>query len=377
MATVQEKERRLSECFNRGQHLAKIEKNYDYAHAMFAECLGQAPGNPIYAEALIENLKAKFDNDPKNARHFLGLRGEREFNRAIAAEDWQQALRLGFDVLKADPWYVQTLRAMARACQALHYNEVELLYLKQALQAAPKDVEVNRHCAHSLARMGQFDQAIACWHRVEEISGGNKEAAQMILKLAEEKIYFGGRIGKSAAVKKGRVATTETEVSETMEQSAQRFEPVAVPLTPQQRFERGIKDDPADVANYLKLSEVLCDMGYFEKAEEILQKALGNCAQLSLVQEAQQKVLAVRKAAIREAAEIERQKQLRAERSVFRIPWLESILLAAGVLLLFQIFPAWWDAISTKLVEHGQVLLVVLNMVVLALLILWRKWIVG
>ncbi len=34
--------------------------------------------------------------------------------------------------------------------------------------------------AESLARMGQFDQAIACWHRIEELDKGNDEARRKI-----------------------------------------------------------------------------------------------------------------------------------------------------------------------------------------------------
>jgi hypothetical protein len=83
---------------------------------------------------------------------------------------------------------------MAKACEALHYNEVELVYLKPALDAAPKDANVNRHCARSLARMGQFDQAIACWHRVDEITGKDREAAAMISQLAEERMRKGSRV---------------------------------------------------------------------------------------------------------------------------------------------------------------------------------------
>ena len=66
---------------------------------------------------------------------------------------------------------------MAEACEALEYREAELRYLKMALEANPKDPEVNRHCAKSLQRTGLFDQAIVCWHRVEEALKDDVERA--------------------------------------------------------------------------------------------------------------------------------------------------------------------------------------------------------
>jgi hypothetical protein len=80
----------------------------------------------------------------------------------------------------------------------LHHNEVELVYLKQALEANPKDADVNRHCARSLARMGQFDQAIACWHRVEKIVPGDREVARMISELSEQKVWRGAELREHA-----------------------------------------------------------------------------------------------------------------------------------------------------------------------------------
>jgi tetratricopeptide (TPR) repeat protein len=194
---MNQQRQRLAECFQRGRHLATVEKDYEYAHAMFAECVAQDPANLEYVEALLANSKAMFRGDKKNARHLMRLSGERELKKTVVDKDWPNVLRLGIDVLKGDPWHVATLRKMAEACEALHYNEVELAYLKQALDAAPKNADVNRHCARSLARMGQFDQAIACWHRVEEITRGDREATEMISKLAEEKMQWQGRpVGK-------------------------------------------------------------------------------------------------------------------------------------------------------------------------------------
>lgn len=189
-APTSRRERRLAECFQRGVQVASGEKNYDYAHAMFAECVLHDPGNQQFVEALIKNVRARTPRPPKWR---LGG-GHRGLRQAAQRQDWPAVIRVGVERLKDDPWDVAALRAMAEASAALHHNEVELVYLKQALDAAPKNADVNRHCARSLARMGQFDQAIACWHRVETLQPQDAEAAKMISLLAEERLkYPGGR----------------------------------------------------------------------------------------------------------------------------------------------------------------------------------------
>ena len=82
--------------------------------------------------------------------------------------------------------------AMAEAADALKYDEAQLTYLKQALDVDPKDPDVNRKCGRTLARMGQFDQAIACWHRVEQAKPGDEEAARALADLAIEKTISQG-----------------------------------------------------------------------------------------------------------------------------------------------------------------------------------------
>lgn len=370
---------RLDDCFQRAIHLTNIEKNFDYAHTLYAECVSQDPGNLAYAEALIANLKAKAGSSKKKSWRLLGMKGEREFKQALSASNWTKVLSQGVDILRSDAWHVSTLRGMAQACQALHHNDVELVYLKQALEAAPRDVDVNRHCAKSLARMGQFDQAIACWHRVEEITRGNVEAARMITQLAEDKIHFAGRHTKegSSPKEKGRSDDRKTRTQESSEQGmdATRSHVVdSVQLTPRQRLEKAIRDDPADVTNYLELSRVLCEAGYFEKAEELLGQALHNCAQIGVVQDALRRLKLLHADATRAAAEIERQKQLRAQGKPLRVPWLELILTAAGGILVLQLVPSWRDAVLNALTNHIQVVLIVMNVVVLAGLIGWRQW---
>ena len=216
---------------------------------------------------------------------------------------------------------------MARACEALHHNEVELVYLKQALDANPKDIESNRHCAVSLARMGQFDQAMACWHRIEEITGGNREATEMILRLAEEKLKYPG--GKPPAKRK-----TEAEVQKPRETQA------AEACDEQQ--------PPAE-------ADPLLAVDSSDPARDIERAAQEEASRRASHEPAE--------------SESSAERQPPRAKRVFRMPWLELALVGAVVALLLQIFPSWWDAVAAFAVEHLQILLIVANAVVVVVLI--------
>jgi len=325
-------QKRLADCYERGMHLMAHERDHDYAHVMFAECVLQDPANLRYAEALLQNLRDKFAGRAKRRWRFLGRGGSKELRKATASRTWKDVFHIAVDLLKDDPWDVATLRVLAEACAELHYNEAELAYLKQALDANVQDAEVNRHCGRSLARMGQFDQAIACWHRVEEIKKGDAEAARMVAGLYEEKLKYPG----------GRPPTIRSPV-DTALQSAEVVEvpeaESAIVLTPWQLLERAITDNPTDPSNYLALAELLEANEQYENAEAILLRAIAACGNGSVLSRRLQEVRSRRLQRDLAAAASLQTESLKEERH-FHVPWLEAILAATIGILILQVIPS-------------------------------------
>jgi tetratricopeptide (TPR) repeat protein len=267
--------RQLQACFERGTKVSKDDQDFDYAHEMFADCVARDPSNLVYVEAMMDNLQQKYNNNKKGAR-LKGFGGRGAFKKAVAQQDWREVLKLGIDLLKTNPWDVAALRAMAEACAALHYNEVELRYLKNALDANPKDIEVNRHCARSLARMGQFDQAIACWHRVEERNKRDPEAPKMISELTMEKTRQSrGVIDDEELAGEGAShAKTKPAAPPKSEQKTEKKKADHGPTNPRERLEASIAKDPAEISNYLELAELLSVEGDHTEVENVLTRAL-------------------------------------------------------------------------------------------------------
>jgi tetratricopeptide (TPR) repeat protein len=270
--------KRLQRCFERGQQLTRQEKpDYDYAHAMFSGCVLNDPGNLEYAEAMLSNLQRKYNNNKRGAR-LKGFGGRSAFKKAAANEDWNEVFRLGIELLQVNPWDVPTLRALALACKANHYNEVELRYLKNALDVNPKDVEVNQHCAESLTRMGQFDQAIACWHRIEELDRDNQQARKRISELTLAKTGMGLPGAETTGEKAARalppsVASVAAKATPTAQPEASQAESADEEKTIGQ-LERALQQDPTDVDQYVELAARYTAEHHYREAYQTLKRGL-------------------------------------------------------------------------------------------------------
>jgi tetratricopeptide (TPR) repeat protein len=320
--------RKLQQCYQHGCKLMEKDVyDYDYAHTMFAECIIRDPGNLVYVESFLTNLDRKYGGNKKGSR-FPTLGGNKSaLKKAAGKKNWEEVLKLGPDVLKSNPWDVPTLRAIAEACEAFDYKEVELRYLRMALDTNPKDPDVNRHCAQSLQRMGHFDQAIVCWHRVEEARKNDQEAPKMIALLQMEKTRakagFGPALAvggskppqpKAAAAAKttavmpanatattdsGRLELPEGERAAPAKPADSRMDGAAdrrreVPLTPRQQLEQRLLEFPEDAAAALKLAHLHLEEERAADAERVLTKTLAASGNDLQVRERLEEVIVIK-----------------------------------------------------------------------------------
>lgn len=191
---------------------------------------------------------------------------------------WLQAFTAGCGALALNPWDIQSLLAMAAACNELQVDEAQLSYLKRALDVDGKDPVVNRQAALALQRMGQFDQAIACWHRVEQAKPHDEEAQQAISHLSVEKTIHkggydpallggtpGGNGGASATpISVARLSKTAVDVEEDARQMA---------LAPEERYKEAIAKDPSVVETYFRLADLYLHEGRLDDAQKVLEQA--------------------------------------------------------------------------------------------------------
>ncbi len=249
--------KRLQKCYEHA-NVQMRQENYDYATELFTQCVLGDPGNLLYVQGFLGNLKQKYNNNKKGDKlafmKALGAKGL--VKKAAMQKDWPTLFKNGLEVLKLNPWDVGTLTTLAAACEELELHEAQLVYLRLALDADPKDPNINRICGRALGRRKLYDQAIACWHRVEQAVPGDEEAARAIASLTVEKAIEQGKYeGEGGGVKTGKAG----EAGE---------------LTPEQRLLREIRRHPNETAKYIELADLYLREDQFAKAEDILKRAV-------------------------------------------------------------------------------------------------------
>jgi tetratricopeptide (TPR) repeat protein len=259
-----------------------VDKNdYDYAHQLFTQCVAEDPSSIPYLQGMLSNLYKKYDNNKRGAK-LAGLKIKSHRSAIAKAADkgeWVAAFTAGCGALAINPWDIPTLIAMSDACEELGIDECQLYYLRCGLDVDPKEPTVNRRAAMTLQRMGQFDQAIACWHRVEQAKPGDEEAQLAVSRLSVEKtiqkggydpalltgskpgVASTGRMPTVAGISRGAVARDDDEDAD------------APPLPPEQRYQALIAADPAKVENYFGLADFYGFEQRYDEAQQVLDRA--------------------------------------------------------------------------------------------------------
>lgn len=288
------KRKRLQQCFEHGRaNLAG--GNFDYALDMFTSSLAGDPSNLVYVKTFMDALYKKYKD--KKAGSLSSLKGagvRRTWKKARAAKDWDNLVKSALELLKLNPWDSPALVSMAEVCEQCGEDETQLYFLKAALDTNPKDAEVNRLAALALTRIGQFEQAIACWHRVEQARPGHPEASKEMAELTVLRQMPGARQEAESKARAARQAKKaggarptprraaeeeepEEQPPETSEKAAAAPEPEKPPeeeLTPEQRLRRAIEENPQRADNYLELADLYLGENRFDEAEKLFQKAL-------------------------------------------------------------------------------------------------------
>ncbi len=274
---------RLQAVFEHGQRSAE-KADYDYAYDLFTQCLVEDPANLIYLQHFLGNLAQKYGNNKKGARFAaLKSKGSRmSLNKAASKGQWREAFTAACEALKPNPWETSTLLDVADAYEQIGSDECQLFILRWALDATPKDVTVNRKAAEILSRLGQFDQAISCWRRVEQAKPGDEEAGKAISKLSvEQTIQKGGYnqelLQGTAAEFEEREAAVRDRVTQSRSESAKataKIESDKAASGREKELLAAIESQPSVVANYLELADVFNAQNRLREASDILTRAL-------------------------------------------------------------------------------------------------------
>ena len=269
---------RLQKVFEHAQRC--LDKNdHDYANKLLTQCVVEDPGNLIYLQTFLGNLESKFGDNRKGAR-LAGLRikGHRStLSKAAGKADWSTAVQAACEALALSPWDLQTLLALAQVYDELNILECQLYLLRWGLSSDNKDVAINRQAAQTLERMGQFDQAIACWTRVNQAIPNDEQARQAISRLSVEKTIHEGGYDPDLLQGENDENGSNTSVASYSRHAIQPEQDDG--LSPQERLRAAIESDPSDVESWLQLADIQAHAGQLDEASRLLaqgRQAAGN-----------------------------------------------------------------------------------------------------
>ncbi|NOZ40985.1 MAG: hypothetical protein GXP24_12290 [Planctomycetes bacterium] len=265
---------RLQKVFEHAQRCT-TKQDYEYANQLFSQCVVEDPGNLVYLQEFLANLQKKYGDNQKGSR-LAGLKIKNKRSALIKATgkgEWETALQAACAALTLNPWDIATLLALAAAYQELHNDECQLYCLRCALNTDAKNIEVNRAAGLALQRMGQFDQAIACWQRVQLALPQDEQARQEIARLSVEQTIDKG--GYDPALLSGsQEGQPVPEVS--VAQLSKDAEPVD-DRPPEVRLQAAISDDPTLAENYVHLADIYLHEQRFDEAEKLLDQGFSAC----------------------------------------------------------------------------------------------------
>ena len=253
------RQKRLEKVFEHATKKSTTSTDYDYITELLSQCVLGDPGNLEYVRTYVENLQKKYNNNRKGSplAQFKERGSRSALKKALAQQQWDEVIEHGLKVLTVNPWDIHTLIGMATASAKCGDWECELYYLRCALAANPKDPETNRICGMTLGERGLYDQAIACWHRVEEALPTDDEAKRAVAVLTVQKARSRGEFGDDDEVSR-RLRVKDQQ------QEAASFE---------QRLLEKIKSEPRNLAHYLELSQQYVTNERYRESEELLAKA--------------------------------------------------------------------------------------------------------
>jgi tetratricopeptide (TPR) repeat protein len=268
-------EMELERLFYEGRCLA-AGGDFDRASAAFLKCVSGEAARGDFAAEFLANLKRRSGDDGRAA--LVDGRAAEAVTRAVAEGKWAEVLRAGPKVLASQPGHVPTLLALADACGAAGHAAAEICYWKAAVESAGDDADVLRRAGAALARLCEYDAALACWRKVEAADCGREEASEAILAITVAKsrrrngLVRGGEAQLESRGKR-RGATIQRPIFAKREgQFGVATNAAGLALTEIQQLEAAIRERPSIAELYLQLAQLYLDKDREYDAERLLAK---------------------------------------------------------------------------------------------------------
>ncbi len=256
------KRKRLEKLFEHGSKQI-TQDNSDYATELFEQCVAGDPSNLVYIQAYGANLQKKYGNNRSGSKlaQFQKLGARSALKKALAAEQWDEAITHGLKIMAANPWDKNALLGMAVAAEKTGDIEPRMQYLKWAREPNPKDPEVNWECFRAAEAAGLIDIALAMLHKVEQEKPDDPRVAPEI-----------GRLMVAKTIGKGGIRGDGDQIIDRHAKPEEAGPEGQKGLTPEERIRQKIARDPKTLVNYHELADLYIAKEEYKEAIEVLAK---------------------------------------------------------------------------------------------------------
>jgi tetratricopeptide (TPR) repeat protein len=266
-------QRTLSDRFEEGiRHV--IGGRYDDALIEFTACVASDPAQFDYVDAFLATLDAR--DRPKRLTASNSL--PTNFQAFVDQQNWETIVKMVPGLVAADSHNAALFWALGIACDALGADEVAILWTTRARKLAPISEPALRASARQWQRLGMWKESFEAWSALAIQVPDDEEAADAMAHL----------VVTMSRCQNGLDNAAPTPVQELLRKPRRQY---GVPLdgddvdeddpdldnngllTPIQRLEKAIRDQPTLPEAYLKLAPLYVERGREYDAEKLLAKA--------------------------------------------------------------------------------------------------------
>jgi tetratricopeptide (TPR) repeat protein len=243
--------------------------NIDYAVQMFQDACKIEPGWLQSRQMLRGIERRKFSNEPSSVGRMAGMRTQPiklRVRAARAKSQWAHVLEVCEEVFVHNPWDVHAAREAAEAAEQLGLKELAQ-WLIESVYSEAKDIDFFKHAAHVFEINSAWPKAIAAWERVKKIRPDDDDANRQINALSASATIQRSGLGEAIHKQGGGSGPDQARAAELDELKQPQ-------LSPEERWQKEIQDDPTMVGPYLQYAEHLKFRGQLDDAEKLLAKGL-------------------------------------------------------------------------------------------------------
>ena len=252
--------------FSKGNEAA-LSGNYDYAIQMYQDACKIDPGNLVFRQALRGAERRKFGNEPSKVGRLVGAKNQPIRMRARSAKNkgnYTHALEVCEEAFVNNPWDVDAATTAAEAAEQLGLKELAQ-WLLESVHIQANTVNFFKYMAHVHELNASWPKAIAAWERVKKINPNDDEAARQINAISASATIHRSGLGDS--LNKHTTAASEPLNAELDELKQPQ-------LSPEERWQKEIKENPEMIGPYLHYADHLKLRGQLDDAEKILSRGL-------------------------------------------------------------------------------------------------------